>query len=333
MEPKLTQKENYLRLMNAEIPEYVPRSLWMQCSIGASGFFRMPEPGAEVFYDTFFGVPMVFEPNSGPIPKPDEFILEDIRQWRDIIKRPAIIDEVDWESMSKKDLEARDPELLKIGGGSVGNGYFMQLTYFMGFNNALCAIIEEPDEVKALLNFLLELNLELGKEFLYWYKPDMYVMGDDIAHERAPFVSDEVFLDIFEPMWRQNVALYKEAGLPAEHHNCGHFAPFVKYIVDMGFNAWNPAQPSFNDLPSIKAEYGRKLAICGGFESNGKVSWPETTEEEVRAYVREVMDTLAPGGGYAFSGNVLGNFQDPKVQERNGWINDEYEKNKFNYYK
>jgi uroporphyrinogen-III decarboxylase len=203
----------------------------------------------------------------------------------------------------------------------------------MGFDNALIACMEEPDEVKDLLNFLLELNLELGKKTIQYYQLDMYHMGDDIAHERAPFVSEAVFLDIFEPMWRQNTAIYKEAGLPAEHHNCGAFEAFVPYIVDMGFNAWNPAQPTFNNLPAIKEKYLGRLAICGGFESNGSVSLPETTEEQVRAYVREVMDTLAPGGSFAFSGNILGNQQDPFIQERNGWIWDEYEKNKYNYYK
>ena len=332
MAAHLSEKENYLRVMNGELPEYVPKSLWMQCSVRPSAFGFMPDPGVLEFKDTFFGIPMVVEPNSGPIPKPNDFLLDDIRKWRDVIKRPKIMDEVNWEAMAKKDLDNRDPALLKVGAGSVGNGYFMMLTYFMGFNNALIACIEEPDEVKELLNFILELNLELGKEYLYWYKPDVYSMGDDIAHERAPFVSEDVFLDIFEPMWRANVALYKEAGLPAEHHNCGAFWPFVKHIVNMGFNAWNPAQPKFNDLPAIKKEFGRKLVICGAFESNGKVSWPETTEEEIRAEVRSVMDQLAPDGGYTFGGGVLGHPDNPMVIERNAWINDEYEKNKFKYY-
>ena len=332
MATHLSEKENYLRMMNGEIPEYVPRSLWMKCSVRPSAFSRPTDPGVLEFSDVFFGIPMVMEPNSGPIPKPNDFMLEDIRKWRDVIKRPKIMDEIDWEVVSKRDLDSRDPELLKVGGGSVGNGYFMILTYFMGFTNALIACMEEPEEVKALLNFILDLNIELGKKYLYWYKPDMYVMGDDIAHERAPFVSEEVFLDIFEPMWRQNVALYKEAGIPAEHHNCGAFWPFVKYIVDMGFNSWNPAQPTYNDLPAIKREYGRKLAIVGAFENNGMVSWPQTTEEQIRAEVRRAMDEMAPGGGFAFGGGVMGHPEDPIVIQRNAWITDEYEKNKFKYY-
>ena len=333
MTAHLSKKDNYLRMLNGEIPEYVPTMMAFDpeamCIPTQLSIF--PPPGTVEFTD-MFGIPMVVEPNSGPIPKPGHFILEDITKWRDIVKRPKVLDEIDWELQSTRDLADRDPSWIKVGTVSVGNGYFMLLTYFMGFDNALIAIMEEPEEVKALLNFLLELNIELAKKYIYYYKPDVFHMGDDIAHERAPFVSDAVFLDIFEPMWRQTVAVYKEAGLPAEHHNCGAFGAFVPYIVDMGFNAWNPAQPTFNDLPAIKARFGRKLAICGGFNSNGPASWPETPEEAVRAEVRQVLDELAPGGGFAFGGHILGAMDNPEVIKRNGWINDEFEKNKFNYY-
>jgi len=333
MAAHLTDKENYMRVMRHEVPEWVPPMMVFSpgTMCGPPLFGAMPEPGAEVFYD-LFGVPMVMEPKSGPIPKPGAFILEDITKWRDVIKRPAIIDQIDWEVASHDALKDRDPDILKVGGASLGNGYFMNLTYFMGFDNALIACMEEPEEVKALLNFILEMNLELGKKLIYYYKPDMFHMGDDIAHERAPFVSHELFLDIFEPLWRAQIAIFKEADIPCEHHNCGAFADFVPYIVDMGFDSWNPAQPTYNDLPRIKAEYGDKMTICGGFESNGFCSSPDTTEEECRAEVRRVMDSLAPGGGFAFGAFVMGAMDDPFVIERNRILNEEYELNKFKYY-
>lgn len=331
MAEHLSIKENYMRMMRAEIPEYVPRYsiFW---SMGVSALRPPMSPEVKKWKD-MWGVTYVVEwnANNGALPEPNNFILDDIRKWRDVVKRPAILDEVDWELTSKRDLDARNPELPIVGGGSLGNGYFQMLMAFMGFNNGLVACLEEPEEVKALLNFILELNIETGKKFLKYYKPEVYMMGDDIAHERMPFVSEEVFLDLFEPMWRKNTALFKEAGLPANHHNCGYIQPFVKYIVDMGFNSMDPSQV-VNDLKEIKATYGRKFAICGGFPNNGMASWPETTEEEIRAEVRRVMDELAPGGGFSFGGNVMGPPGDPFAAERNAWITDEYEKNKFKYY-
>lgn len=322
--PTLKEHENYMLLLKGEMPEYVPRSggNW---GVGFTGL--APGPGGqEDFFDPF-GVPYVVSAhaNNGALPKPGVFILDDIRRWRDVIKRPKILDEYDYERMAMRSLEAHNPEFPKSGGGSIGNGYFEMLVAFMGFTNGLIACLEEPEEVKALLNFILNINLEIGAKAIDYFRPDIYGMGDDIAHERAPFVSLETFEDIFEPVWRATVKPYKEAGCYAQHHNCGNFTPFVKHIVDMGFNAWNPAEPC-SDLMWVKETFGRKIAMCGGFDGNGFVSWPETTEEEIRAYVRQVCDQLAPGGGYAFGGGIMG------YPERNEWVMDEFEKIRYSYY-
>ena len=330
MSAHLTEKENYLRTLSGEIPEYVPAYRMMEWRHRPTTFRPAPGTGS---YTDLFGVEYVSEVNAanGALPKPGVFILDDIRRWRDVIKRPAIIDEVDWEKMVKKDMDSRDPELTRVGTGNVSHGYFQALVAFMGFTNGLIACIEEPDEVKELMQFLLDLNLEIGKKYLHYYKPDVFSGSDDIAHERAPFVSEEVFLDIFEPVWRAELSLYKEAGLPGQHHNCGKFEAFVPYIVDMGFNSWDPAQSS-NDLLGIKEKYGRRLTICTGVQSNGFCSWPETTEVQIREEVRRVMDLYSPGGAYCFIGGILGPIGDKETEKRNKWIQDEYEKNKFNYY-
>jgi len=332
MAAHLTEKENFLRTISGEIPEYVPLYRMIEWMCWPS--VLMPPFGSGGGFTNFFGVEFVSEAtaNNAPIPKPGVFILDDIRKWRDVIKRPAIFDEVDWEKVSKKDLDARDPLLPKIGGAGLCTfGYFQALVSFMGFNNGLIACFEEPEEVKELMHFILDMNIELGKKYIQYYKPDAFSGADDIAHERAPFVSEEMFLDIFEPVWRAEVTLYKEAGLLAQHHNCGKFETFVPHIVDMGYNSWDPAQ-SVNDLSAIKEKYGRKLTLCTGIQSNGFCSWPETTEEQIRAEVRRVMDLYAPDGGYCFMGNILGPKGDEATAERNRWIQDEYEKNKFNYY-
>ena len=331
MAAHLSEKENYLRTIGGGIPEYVPTYRMMEWMFGPSAL--RPPFGEGGSFTNFFGVEFVSEitANNAALPKPGAFILDDIRKWRDVIKRPPILDEIDWDKMAKKDLDERDPSLPKMGGGGITMGYFQALVSFMGFTNGLIACIEEPEEVKELMHFLLELNLEAGKKYLQYYKPDAYSGGDDIAHERAPFVSEEVFLDIFEPVWRAEIAPFKEAGLLAQHHNCGKFEAFIPHIVDMGYNSWDPAQFS-NDLLGIKAKYGRKLTICTGVQSSGFCSWPETTEEQIRAEVRRTIDLFAPGGGFCFMGHILGPLGDEETARRNSWIEDEYQKNKFNYY-
>ena len=334
--PTLSKKENYLRLLRGEMPEYVPHTADGSAGMGGAPMGPdlgglMGDWGSDEERKDMFGVPYVRElnANNGPIPKPGEFILEDITKWRDIIKRPAILDNIDWQYLADTQLPNWNPETILSGMTAVGNGYFQMLVAFMGFDNGLIACFEEPEEVKDLLNFILEMNLELAKNFIHYYHPETGMGLDDIAHERAPFISIEMFEDIFEPVWRASIAPFVEAGCLTSHHNCGMFEPLVPYIVAMGYNAWNPAE-TMNDLVGIKKRFP-KLALCGGFNDDS-IRKPEHTEEQIRAYVREVCDELAPGGGFAFGGFMMGPPGDPVVEERTGWIYDEFEKIRYSYY-
>jgi len=322
----LSAKENYMRALSGEVPEYVPRfgeAVGIQRpSILYGG--RLTGAGKDIF-----GVEWVTEGSAldAPIPKCSDFILEDIRNWRDVIKFPDF-SHVDWEVMAKKDKEKVNPDA-PYGAGCAAQGFFQSLMAFMGFTEGLLAIHEEPEEVKELINYLCDCYLSLADKLIKYYKPDFIHFADDIATERNPFISLNAFRDIFAPVWRRYISYFKERGFLAAMHNCGYFEAFLDDVVDMGFNAWDPAQVS-NDLVGIKKRYNNKLMICGGFDAREFLPHIDVSEEQCRAAVKKTLDELAPGGGYAFGG--LAPASDPIIQQRSEWIHDEYEKLKYTYY-
>jgi hypothetical protein len=103
-----TPKENYLRLLCGEIPEYIPSML--------EPFQEVIELDPGLLTPVFlpngpqyspWGVKFVGSPDNffGAIPEPNNFILKDIRKWRDVIKNPDVFD-IDWETMIRKKREA-----------------------------------------------------------------------------------------------------------------------------------------------------------------------------------------------------------------------------------
>jgi hypothetical protein len=266
------------------------------------------------------------------LPKPGSFILDDIRRWRDVVKFPDFSG-VDWEMLAKEDLKDCDPSNPR--GGSLSNfGFFQAVMAFMGFTEGLIACVEEPEEVKDLVNYLCDGFLSQADHFLKYYQPQYIWFADDIATERAPFISMETFHDIFAPVWRRYIKYFKDRGYLAVIHNCGHFETFLDDVVDMGFNAWDPAQRS-NDLATVKKKFGNKLMICGGLNTAVLLPHMDVTEDQVRGVVRNLLDELAPGGGYAFlSGGAGGPMDtgDPMAVQRLGWVNDEFEKIRGTYY-
>ena len=325
----LNERENFMRVMRGEVPEYVP-TINIAWGLSRPEFYngtrKAGGPGVDML-----GIEWVIDGSAvkAAIPKPGDFILDDIRKWRDVIKVPDF-SHIDWEQMAKKDLEKRDPTIPRGGSAAPQPGFFQALMAFMGFNEGLVACFTDPDEVKALMEYLTDIAVENAKKLIHYYKPDFGKLSDDIAHERNPFVSLEMFRELFAPSWRRYAKVFVDAGIPLLHHNCGHFEEFIDDVVDMGFNAWEPVQAS-NDADAIKKKYGNKLALCGAFDSSPFLPVNEdVTEEEVRAAVKALMDRLAPGGGYVFSGGVPG--EEPVAKERSAWIRDEFEKLRHSYY-
>jgi len=338
----LTKKENFMRLANKQVPESIPTYSLFWGLNGPSVFMEGRNPDMTGF--DYFGVEWYKgdNPTGAALPKPGQFILDDITKWRDVIKVPDFANSVDWEIMSKKDLEMRTDELPFGGTTAPSVGFFEAVMSFMGFDEGLLACAEEPEEVKALLEYLCDWSVELAKKFIYYYKPDFGFLGDDIAHERNPFISLSMFRDIFAPVWRRYYAVFVEAGLPVGMHNCGHFELFLDDLVDMGCTFWDPVQSS-NDAVAIKGKFGNNLALCTG-GPDFRFLGDDATEEEVRTLYREYCDALAPGGGFAVfdfmmpEDMTLENMPEiPGFSEadmrRMFWISDEFNKIKFNYYK
>jgi len=311
MAAHLTPKENLLRVLNGEIPEWVP-----------SYSYYGPLPGVDEDPPNMGLRPAVYMGSRGPqggldpwgvpfesvdavggftLPKPNHFILDDIRKWRDVIKAPDISD-FDWEKVAKADLDKLPYDRNNVAVFfHAGGGYFQNLMSFMGFTEGLAAMYTEPEETKELLAYLHEFYMEVATNYIDYVKPDVLSLGDDTAAERAPFISPEMYRDILVPLYDDLARLARNRGIPINFHNCGKCEVFFNDLVRIGVNSWEPVQLS-NDIHEIQKKFGRHLVIGGGWEGRGRLTAPDVTDEEIRESVRVALDSYARNGGYMFAG-------------------------------
>ncbi|MDR0819004.1 MAG: veratrol--corrinoid protein metyltransferase, partial [Oscillospiraceae bacterium] len=186
----LTPKENYLQMLRGEIPEYIPSGFEPYSDFLWVDDFATPAFAPRGFAFNPWGVRFVGSRDlgNGALPEPGRFILKDITKWRDVIKNPDIRN-VDFEAYYKKDVEGKDRKNIAIV--ALGGDYFQTLVSFMGFEEAMLAMVEEPDEVIALNEYLSEYNLEVLSRKFDIVKPDVYMIADDCAAARTPFFSPE----------------------------------------------------------------------------------------------------------------------------------------------
>ncbi|MDR3123225.1 MAG: veratrol--corrinoid protein metyltransferase [Treponema sp.] len=332
-----TAKENYLCLGRGEMPDYVPFGGPYKDRIPTAmagpfevfmpkGMSFFPAPGATPpteFVD-LWGVPHVATKETGyaALPKPGVFILEDIRDWRRVVKHPLTWENYDLEAMAKKQLEPVDRSQTAVSMMFSMQSPFQQLCGFMGHTEALVAMHEEPEAVHELLDYLMEWYEPLVVKSLDVFKPDLLGIADDTATKDYPFFSVAMYREFFKPFYSRIAKHATDRGVWIEFHNCGRCEDFIPDMLDFGVRYWNPAQTT-NDLLGIKEKHRGRLVICGGFDFVPPVD-REVTEEEVRQSVREAIDKYAPGGGYVFMGGIMGSADTPELNQKvAGWLADE----------
>ena len=326
----MTERENFRRLLAGEMPEYIPA-------------YDMPNWR---FYPTFdhqrlnrdgsgfdiYGVEYVSSPEAdgGAMSKPGVYILDDITKWRDVIKTPDLSG-VDWEKVVKKDVEHRDPANNPLF-LATHNGYFQLIVKFMGFENGLCALFEEPEEVKELYEYVSKYYLEVQRQYTKYGNLLALNLTDDTATSINPFVSMDMYRELLKPYYKLHTDMALNDGLYVSIHNCGRCEDQIEDWMDLGISGWDPAQTS-NDLVGIKAKYGRKLCIIGGWNSTGPATWQGSSDDMLIEALEKMVSELAPGGGWSFSASVMGASFDEGQMHKKKLIREFYETKVRDYYR
>lgn len=339
MAAHLTEKENYMRMMRGECPEWVPRH-----TMGLSRDGKPPHDFRIEPYITskhrynrggrdIWGVEFVTsaEAAGGLMPKTSDFIMDDVRKWRDIIKAPDVSN-VDWEKAVKDDFKhyGIDPENMAIS-MNTHMGYFMLLMEFMGFENGLLAMYEEPDECMELFDYLCTFYCGVAEKYAKYCKPDVWQLADDVCAWQAPMISADMYEEMLLPFYVRQCKYATDRGMPINMHVCGKAEAIIDLLVPIGVSAWEPAQ-SCNDLAAVKAKYGNKLVILGGVDFRDELLRDDVTYEEIYGHMKKTFDMLAPGGGYGFSGGYMGVIGDEKIARKNDMVYQAYQELKDKYY-
>ncbi|HHV11147.1 MAG TPA: hypothetical protein GXX75_12795 [Clostridiales bacterium] len=326
----MTEKENALITIRHGQPEWVPCFYDAYQPMGASLLNNQGEYGKGGI--DMFGVNWLVTRDTGyqAIPDPSQHVLDDVTQWRDIVHFPDL-DAMDWEAAAARDLANvdREEKLLCLFGME---GNFNRLQSLMGICEAMIAMVEEPEEVAAFFQAHTDFKCKTIEKIAEYYQPDIYVNGDDVCSSDGLFISRTMYDDLIKPYEIQLGQKAKSLGLIVEHHVCGKCENIIPDIIETGATIWQTAQ-SINDLVKIKEQYGDRLLIHGGWDSYGPQNFDGCTEEQVRAEVRRCIDTYAKGGNYALFPIVMGDMEDPKIQQRRGWVSDECKKYSLEFYK
>lgn len=292
---KITERENFCRMINKEQPDFVPHqpSLLQMVLPSAIGDRA---PGCGTGYD-WFGVHWTEDPDMPMMPMTTAGmppVLEDICDWEKIIKWPDL-GEIDWEAHAKSDVPEKDPA--KILCAMMVSGPFERLHDLMGFENALCSLMTDPEECGAFFSKLCDFKIEQLKYLKRYYDVDMVHFQDDWGNQRDLFFDPQIWRELIKPHVRRVVDSAHELGILFDMHSCGKIERIVDEIIEMGVDVLDPVQP-INDLERWNREFHRKLIFMGGLNAQDVIDIPSSTEEDIKNEVHKKIDLFAKDGYY-----------------------------------
>ncbi len=244
----------------------------------------------------WFGVEWEFVPAVlAPMVKPGTQRLTDITKWREELVFPDL-DAIDWAAAAAAETAKWDREN-KISFMMLINGVFERTHALMGFEDAMCAMYEEPEEYQALVDAITEYKLKVIDIIGTYYKPDVLCFHDDYGTNDNLMMSAEMWRHFFKEPLRKIIERAHSHGIIYEHHSCGYIAPIFDDLVELGIDAIDPLQIK-NPVRELKDKYQDRVTFVGGFDNQNVFDRVGVTEEEIRAEVVRAYSELAPGGSF-----------------------------------
>lgn len=181
---------------------------------------------------------------------------------------------------------------------ALGFSLFERAWALRGMENLLCDMVFHSEFVEDLLDHILEYNLGIIKQAL-WFDIDSHLTGDDWGQQNGLIMGPKFWRKFIKPriakMYRE---IYK-AGKMVMIHSCGDIREIFSDLTEIGVDIFNPFQPEVMNIFKMKERYGDKITFFGGVSIQETL--PHGTTGEVRKEVKTLLEKIGKKGGYILS--------------------------------
>lgn len=318
-----TNKEAMLSLYRGERADFIPNPYGVIKEVVFPGerYFDMKnkDPYATGYDD--WGVKWS---NRGPNPiidgqtvAKDFRLFEDMSEWKKHVKFPKLNPlkiKMILNGMMKGMQINRKTDVVTC---LMLSGQFERMNEMIGFENALCAFYDYPDEVHEFMDAMCEYKLKCIDIAYKAIKPDVIHMHDDWGTDDNMFFSPEIWREFIKPNIKRYVERIHSYGMLYQAHSCGYIKQIIPDLVELGVDAIDPMMVK-NDVGECLEKYGTQMTFFGGIDNLG-IDGPNFTEERLRKETRDAMDKYANKGRYV-------PYYAPATVESWGIFQDEVEK-------
>ncbi len=223
------------------------------------------------------------------------------------VEDPAALDDYPWPKLEWFDFDAVDAQLqryrdyaIMTAPGVASPGVMATIQFLLGMERTLTDMLINPAFFHALAEQILAFNLEFI-ERLYdvaGERIDFFRIGEDYGTQRGLLFGKPQWHEFIRPTLVAMSRIAKRHGSYYYQHCCGAVRALIPELIEVGVDVLDPLQVKAAGMvpAELKAEFGGRLCFSGGVDEQELL--PRGTPGQVAGAVRELIDVMAPGGGF-----------------------------------
>ena len=220
---------------------------------------------------------------------------------------PAVLDDYPWPQLEWFDFSVLDAQLeayedyaTMTGPGPASPGALATIQWLLGMEGALSEMLLHPEFYQALIDKIMEFNLAFVERLfdVVGGRLDFFRIGDDFGTQQSLLISPRQFEKFFQPTMIAMGEVARRHGAYLYHHTCGAIRKLIPLLIETGVDVVDPLQVGAAGMvpAELKAEFGDQICFSGGVDEQDLL--PNGTPEEVKEAVKDLLNVMAPGGGF-----------------------------------
>jgi uroporphyrinogen decarboxylase len=237
------------------------------------------------------------------------------RQWvnehEGLIKSLAEFEAYPWPTPATIDFAAAEAAAggLPDGMGLIGfsGGVLEWSSNLLGLTSMMLLLYDDPDLVRAVVDRVGQIIYDAFSVFCEMPRCFAIWLGDDMGFKTSTLLQPQHLREYILPWHRRYAELAHRTGRLFLLHSCGQVDPVMPDLIeDVRIDAKHSFEDVIVPVEQFKQRWGARVAVMGGVDVD---LLSRGTQDAVRRRTTEILESCAPGGGYACgSGNSITNY-------------------------
>lgn len=223
------------------------------------------------------------------------------------VNDPAVLSDYPWPTIDLFDFSVLDQQVEKYrdyaiitAPGYSSPGLFRVIQRLIGRDNFLDVMMYHPRFFKGLVEKVSEFYNAYIEAFfaVAGNRVDFIRIADDFGVHSGLIISPETWNEVVRPVFEAYYEIPKKLGVRFYMHSCGGVRKLLPEFISVGAHVLDPIQTRAAGMSpdGLKKDFGSMITFCGALDE--ELLLRKATPARVKEGVKELLDVMAPGGGF-----------------------------------